>query len=137
MAPTLLFLLWHVLVTSNYLGILSSPLSLFPEISLDFWRCFLICFLGVSRLRFLLSFSAPFGSYGFLNALRAKFLQLHMSDLPVSSVRGIFQARILEWVSTPLCRGSSRHRDGTCASSTVAGKSFTTSAIWEADSRGS
>ena len=101
MAPTPLFLLWHFLVTSNYLGILSSPLSLFPEISLDFWRCFPLCFLGVSRLRFLLSFSAPFGSYGFLNALRAKLLQLRMSDLPVSSVHGILQARILEWVAIP------------------------------------
>ena len=52
-----------LLSTSNYSGILSSPLSLFPEISPDFWRCFPICFLGVSRLRFLLSFSAPFGSW--------------------------------------------------------------------------
>ena len=32
---------------------------------------------------------------------------------PGSSVRGILQARILEWVAIPFSRGSSRPRDGT------------------------
>ena len=32
---------------------------------------------------------------------------------PDSSVHGVLQARILEWVSTPSSRGSSRPRDGT------------------------
>ena len=32
---------------------------------------------------------------------------------PGSSVHGIFQARILEWVAFPFSRGSSRLRDGT------------------------
>ena len=32
---------------------------------------------------------------------------------PGSSVRGILQARILEWVVMPFSRGSSRHRDQT------------------------
>ena len=31
---------------------------------------------------------------------------------PVSSVYGILQARILEWVAIPFSRGSSRSRDG-------------------------
>ena len=31
--------------------------------------------------------------------------------LPGSSVHGIFQARILDWVATPYSRGSSRPRD--------------------------
>ena len=31
---------------------------------------------------------------------------------PSSSVHGIFQARILEWVATSFFRGSSRPRDG-------------------------
>ena len=35
---------------------------------------------------------------------------------PGSSVLGIFQARILEWVATPASRGSSRPRDWTCIS---------------------
>ena len=35
---------------------------------------------------------------------------------PVSSVHGIFQARILEWVTISYSRGSSRPRDGTCVS---------------------
>ena len=35
---------------------------------------------------------------------------------PGSSVHGILQARILEWVATPSTRGSSRPRDQTCIS---------------------
>ena len=35
---------------------------------------------------------------------------------PGSSVHGILQARILEWVAMPFSRGSSRPRDGTCIS---------------------
>ena len=37
-------------------------------------------------------------------------------SLPGSSVHGIFQARILEWVAIPFSRGSSQPRDGTCIS---------------------
>ena len=33
--------------------------------------------------------------------------------LPGSSVHGILQARILDWVAMPSSRGSSRPRDGT------------------------
>ena len=39
-----------------------------------------------------------------------------LSFPPGSSVHGIFQARILEWVALPISRGSSRPRDQTCAS---------------------
>ena len=35
------------------------------------------------------------------------------SSLPGSSVHGILQTRILEWVAVPSSRGSSRPRDGT------------------------
>ena len=35
---------------------------------------------------------------------------------PGSSVHGILQARILEWVAIPFSRGSSRPRDGTWVS---------------------
>ena len=34
-------------------------------------------------------------------------------SLPSSSVHGIFQARVLEWVAIPFSRGSSRPRDRT------------------------
>ena len=43
---------------------------------------------------------------------------------PGSSVHGILQARILEWVAMPFSRGSSQHRDQTQASS-IAGGFFT------------
>ena len=35
-------------------------------------------------------------------------------SMPGFSVRGILQARILEWVATTFCRGSSQPRDWTC-----------------------
>ena len=44
---------------------------------------------------------------------------------PASSVRGILQARILEWVSISFSRGSSRPRDLTQVSC-IAGRFFTT-----------
>ena len=34
-------------------------------------------------------------------------------SLPYSSVHGILQARILEWVAMPSCRGSSQPKDRT------------------------
>ena len=45
---------------------------------------------------------------------------------PGSSVHGILQARILEWVAMPSSRGSSRPRDRTCVSYV--------SGIWQAGS---
>ena len=49
----------------------------------------------------------------------------HMDgSLPDSSVHGIFQARVLEWVAIPFSRGSSRPRDQTQVSGT-AGRRFT------------
>ena len=45
-------------------------------------------------------------------------------SLPGSSVHGIFQARILEWVAIPFSRGSSRPRDQTWVSY-IAGRFFT------------
>ena len=47
-------------------------------------------------------------------------------SLPGSSVHGIFQARILEWVAISFSRGSSRPRDRTRVSH-VAGRHFT---VW-------
>ena len=47
-------------------------------------------------------------------------------SLPGSSVHGISQARVLEWVAIPFCRGSSRPRDQT-QFSCIKGKLFT---IW-------
>ena len=47
-------------------------------------------------------------------------------SLPGSSVHGILQARILEWVAIPFSRGPSQPRDWTQVSC-IAGKFFT---IW-------
>ena len=52
---------------------------------------------------------------------------------PGSSVHGILQARILEWVAMPFSRGSSWPRDRTQVSG-IAGKFFTIWASWEAPS---
>ena len=55
-------------------------------------------------------------------------------SLPGSSVRGIFQARILEWVAISFSRESSSPRDQVTSSShmflPLAGGLFTTSATW-------
>ena len=53
---------------------------------------------------------------------------------PGSSVHGILQARILEWVAISSSRGSSWHRDRTWISyvSCMGRQVFTTSATWEA-----
>ena len=45
-------------------------------------------------------------------------------SLPRSSIHGIFQAKILEWVATPFSKGSSRPRDQTNVSC-IAGRFFT------------
>ena len=47
-------------------------------------------------------------------------------SLPGSSVRGIFQARVLEWVTISFSRGSSQTRDWTWVSC-IAGRRFT---VW-------
>ena len=52
-------------------------------------------------------------------------------SLPVSSVHGTVQARILEWAAIPSWRGSSWPRDWTCVSY-IANKFFTCWAIKEA-----
>ena len=52
-------------------------------------------------------------------------------SLPGSSVHGIFQARVLEWVAIPFPRGSSQPRDRTLVSC-ITGRFFTIQATWEA-----
>ena len=47
---------------------------------------------------------------------------------PGSSVHGILQARVLEWVAMPSSRGSSQPKDGTCVSR-IAGGFFTMAAL--------
>ena len=56
---------------------------------------------------------------------------------PGSSVHGILQARVLEWVAMPASRGSSQPRDQThiFMSPALAGGFFTTSATWEGPER--
>ena len=52
-------------------------------------------------------------------------------SLPGSSVHGIFQARVLEWVATSFSKESSQPRDPTQVSH-IAGRRFTAWAIREA-----
>ena len=57
---------------------------------------------------------------------------------PGSSIHGILQARILDWVAVLSSRASSRPRDGThvsFVSPALAGGFFTASATWEAPHR--
>ena len=54
------------------------------------------------------------------------------NSLPGSSVHGILQARILEWVVMPFSRGSSPPRDQTCISSVscIGRRLLTASTTW-------
>ena len=55
-------------------------------------------------------------------------------SLPGSSVHGVLQAQILEWVAKPSSRGSSQPRNQTHISyiSCIGRRFFTTSTTWEA-----
>ena len=55
-------------------------------------------------------------------------------SLPGSSVHGILQAKLLEWVAMPSSRGSPnpRIKPMSPTSPALAGRFFTTSTIWEA-----
>ena len=77
-------------------------------------------------------------------ATELKFLQSHLTpcypmdcNLPGSSVHGILQARILEWVAMPSSRGSFGPRDWTLVSniSCTARGFFTTSTTFTQDER--
>ena len=50
--------------------------------------------------------------------------------LPGSTVHGILQARILEWIAIPFSRGSSQVMNQTQVSH-IAGRFFTNWAMWE------
>ena len=90
--------------------------------------------------RYFILFDAVLKGIAFLISLSDSLLpaKLHQSCLtlcypvdccpPGSSVHGILQARILEWVSMPSSVGSSPPRDRTCVSCTfcIAGGFFTT-----------
>ena len=54
-------------------------------------------------------------------------------NLPCSSVHGILQSKMLEWIAMPSSRGSSWHRNQTCGCciSFIAGGFFTHWATWE------
>ena len=78
--------------------------------------------------------------------LRAKLLQSHLTlrdpmdcSLPASSVHGMLQARILDWVAMPSSRESSdlEMEPTSLMFPAWAGKFITTSATWEAPTCGS
>ena len=66
---------------------------------------------------------------------RVRLFATHGLNPPGSSVHGILQARIVEWVAMPTFRGSSPPRDQTRVSylsCKLAGGFYTISATWEA-----
>ena len=111
----------------------------FQEVSLSWWKPG--CFLGkeeevtiLQRVRNISQrtpglFTVGGGcSRSIVVAQSLSHVQLFVNPwtvaLPGSSVHGIFQARILEWVAIPFSRGSSRSRDITHIC--IAGWFFTT-----------
>ena len=67
-----------------------------------------------------------FISLKFSRSVVSNSMQPHNGSLPGSSVHGISQARILEWVAISFSRGSSRPRDRTQVSHII-GRRFT---VW-------
>ena len=90
-----------------FLIFLKVHLSCSVSVSLQCWNRSVVCFVCV-----LVSQSCP------------TLCDPMDCSLPGSSVRGILQARILEWVAVPFCRGSSLPRDQTQVSC-IAGRFFT------------
>ena len=89
----------------------------------------------------LINLSLSQFSYCKMGCMHAKSLQSHLfatlwaiARPPGSSVRGILQARILEWVAISSSRGSSPPRDQTRVSyiSCTDREVLTTSATWKA-----
>ena len=104
-----------------------------------FFSCALICMdvLGGSGSGTYVCVQSLEGFYYVHAFMCAKSLHLCVTlcnsldcSPPGSSVHGILQARILEWVPTPSSRGSSQPRDWTQVSR-IAGGFFTTSTTWE------
>ena len=110
----------YVVVFLHYIPI--TLLLLYLHFSDEFWRatsaCMLICYLWI----FLVKVSVKVLS-------EVAQLCLTLCDsmdciLAGSSIHGIFQARVLEWVAISFSRGSSRLRDWTRVSG-IAGRHFT------------
>ena len=121
--------LWGREVLLSYLGVWEWPPGSF--LSLNSWVNYEIVF-------YRLYLASP--SEYIYACMHVKKLQscLTLCDLmdcspPGSSVYGIFQARILEWVAISFSRGSSRLRDWTCVSYisyiTLAGRFFSISTL--------
>ena len=97
------------------------------------------CFIGVQdKVKFMLLQSVFFFSFSEIHLYRDAARLPAQSCLtlcnprdcspPGSSVHGIFQTRILDWVAISFSRGSSASRDPTCilCTSALAGRFFTT-----------
>ena len=105
-----------------------------------------ICFHATLSIRPTLYFPSPYiHSLFSMSMPRLKLKVLVTPSCPIlcnpmdcsppgSSVHGIFQARILEWVAIPFSRGSSLPRDRTQVSHNV-GRFFTIWAMREATNR--
>ena len=77
----------------------------------------------------------PFAAtWMFGRSVMSNSLQLMGCSPPGSTVHGILQARILEWVAMSFSRGSSQCKDQTASleSPAQAGGVFTTSTTWKA-----
>ena len=124
---------WALFAVNPYWGAVGSCCSLF-----DFYPWGYCCLFG--NLLYLLltsSISIRWSKtlldkyYYWLNSLKVKSLSRVQTlcdsmdyNLPGSSVHGIFQPRVLEWVAISFSRGSSRPR-GRTQISHIAGKRFT------------
>ena len=90
--------------------------------AMDSWYSVLVCFFCVFVLSKFYWF-APCSCYVMLSCFSSVLLfETPCTILPGYSVRGILQARILEWVAKPFSRGSSLEGSNSCPLSLLRGQ---------------
>ena len=124
--PTTILFLYHLFL-SRFAFFLSDWIYLFhmPSIILLFILLVYVCIAFSSYLEIKI-YTLDLSKWTEVTQSCATLCDPMDSSLPGSSVHGIFQARILEWVAISFSRGSSQPRDWTQVSH-IAGRRFT---IW-------
>ena len=127
--PTALQIKHRRVKALNFATVQALKFATEPELELSVLPSFYFCFLNLHGARKDLFGGGGVGSNAWQNQIRYLSVILtlfHPMDYspPGSSVPGILQARILEWVAISFSRGYSRPRDGTQVFR-IAGRFFT------------
>ena len=128
-----------MLLEVNMVSLLTKEHKYVHVLYIILYYIFIIFFLLLTMFMWILGWFSYLTLIFLLQLLREKWNRSVVSDslwpidcsLSGSSVHGIFQARVLEWIAIAFSRGSSRPRDRTQISC-IAGRRFTVWATREA-----